>query len=426
MGESPAGTLVASRHSLDVAVSGFNPGVRLNVFLTQDPGTNRLQAHVVGSILVGADGTGRLLLEGMDLSRAFAMYSPTYVSASGSVICQTDGPCSVVRLQAVRVHFADPVDSFTSAFDVDGVSGPLTFTGVTLPDPLPATPLPPADPRIAELEQELSEAQARIDVLEAGLQAAQGLIPTAAQAERDAAVADRNAAEAALATVQAELLTAQARVGVLEAELTQTRADLSGAQTALATAQADLQAAQAALAAARAERDVARARVTELEGTLAETQLALSRAQARITGLEADLSQARADLTAAQARIAALEAQLARARADLAVAQARIGVLEAELALVRLNLTRRDADLGVAQARIRELEAALAAAQQSPGGDAAIRVGLSAVEQRLKAAFRDPAFVIPGSTPQQRYDAFIQAILTLNQGRTQGLYDALR
>jgi hypothetical protein len=50
---------------------------------------------------------------------------------------------------------------------------------------------------------------------------------------------------------------------------------------------------------------------------------------------------------------------------------------------------------------------------------------VNGVEADLRRAFNKPSFSIPGATPQQRLQNLINAILGLNNGRKEGLYQSL-
>jgi hypothetical protein len=250
-GPDATGSLEAWESRLDISVSDFNPGTRLNVFLTLSDVPSLLQASYVGSLVVGDDRNGRFQLQGYDLARAFAVFSQAS-GPDGAVAC-TDGACGVARLPFVRLHFADPVNAFVGRFDIDGESGPVAFGSVSLPDPLPPTPVTGSGDQTA-LEAELTRAQARIIDLEGALARA----------------------NESLALREADVRVAQARIVSLEGELVRSQTDLAAARAALATREADLAA--------------ARLRIAELERQLATgsggTNPHLSAMQASVNALE--------------------------------------------------------------------------------------------------------------------------------------------
>jgi hypothetical protein len=51
---------------------------------------------------------------------------------------------------------------------------------------------------------------------------------------------------------------------------------------------------------------------------------------------------------------------------------------------------------------------------------------LGAIEADLRRTFRNPSFTIPGATAEEKLAALQEAILGLNLGRKQGLFDGLR
>ncbi len=107
-----------------------------NVFLTQNAGANRLPVSFIGSFTTNSAGRGRFKLEGLDVTKAFALFTtgaPTN-PVTGETSCGAQGasvlgPCNVVQLNALRIYFADP-GSATRSFDRDGTSGALLFAGV--------------------------------------------------------------------------------------------------------------------------------------------------------------------------------------------------------------------------------------------------------------------------------------------------------
>ena len=127
MGESPAGTLVASRHSLDVAVWGFNPGVRLNVFLTL-----RTLGQTDCRHTSSAESWSALTGQSSDFCwKVWSPFSRVCAMSPRPPTCLRVGALSVKRTALATLSACRPcavssrslVDSFTSAFDVDGVSG---------------------------------------------------------------------------------------------------------------------------------------------------------------------------------------------------------------------------------------------------------------------------------------------------------------
>jgi N-acetylneuraminic acid mutarotase len=52
----------------------------------------------------------------------------------------------------------------------------------------------------------------------------------------------------------------------------------------------------------------------------------------------------------------------------------------------------------------------------------AVNSGLSNIQQALGQAFSNPQFTVPGATPLERYQNLVNAILSLNRGRLQGVY----
>jgi len=64
----------------------------------------------------------------------------------------------------------------------------------------------------------------------------------------------------------------------------------------------------------------------------------------------------------------------------------------------------------------RQLQQQLAASQQ------AIADAVRMIQTNLRASFRDPAFTIPGGTPQDQLQALVQAVVQLSKGCRQYLY----
>jgi Protein of unknown function (DUF642) len=52
--------------------------------------------------------------------------------------------------------------------------------------------------------------------------------------------------------------------------------------------------------------------------------------------------------------------------------------------------------------------------------------GLSRIEQDFQRIFNDRGFAIPGATEQEKFQRLVDAILRLNKGRKEGLYEKLR
>jgi len=83
------------------------------------------------------------------------------------------------------------------------------------------------------------------------------------------------------------------------------------------------------------------------------------------------------------------------------------------------QLTSANQTINTLQPQIAQLQVQLAQSQ------AAVNDFLNSIEQDLRRTFNDPRFTIPGATTQQRLQNLMNAILSLNRGRKEGLYQAL-
>ncbi len=60
------------------------------------------------------------------------------------------------------------------------------------------------------------------------------------------------------------------------------------------------------------------------------------------------------------------------------------------------------------------------------GSLGSIEGALAALQANLRQEFSDATFVIPGATTQAKVNAVINAVIGLNHGRKQGVYQALK
>lgn len=86
-------------------------------------------------------------------------------------------------------------------------------------------------------------------------------------------------------------------------------------------------------------------------------------------------------------------------------------------------LAAANAQVSSVTAQLTQAEQQLAAANGSLG---TIDAALAAVETEFRQEFSNSTFVIPGNSTAERVQALADAVILLNRGRTQGIYDALR
>lgn len=93
---------------------------------------------------------------------------------------------------------------------------------------------------------------------------------------------------------------------------------------------------------------------------------------------------------------------------------------------VTVPLNDCERDLGLALAEIDRLEQALASAQNNANAaNGAVDAAVRRVESDLQQVFNDPRFTIPGNSPLEKLQNLINAVVQLEKGRKQGIYQNL-
>lgn len=93
--------------------------------------------------------------------------------------------------------------------------------------------------------------------------------------------------------------------------------------------------------------------------------------------------------------------------------------LSGENQALRTQLADADQKIASLTAQVAQLQALLNQSQS------AIAPLVNSIEADLRLTFKNPRFTIPGATPQQRLQNLIKALLSLNKGRKEGLYQGL-
>lgn len=225
----------------------------------------------------------------------------------------------------------------------------------------------------------------------------------------DDALAALAQANAQVTTLTQQLATANADKAALQQQLTQANADK-------ATLQSQLAAANTTIADLQQQLTGAQAQVAQLTSDKAALQQQLTAAQTQIGSLQSANTALQQQLTSAQAQVATLTAQIAQLQQDLAAANANNATLQQQL-------REAQAQLAAANTQVAQLQQQLLAATGSLG---AIDASLAALQANLRQEFSDPNFVIPGATTQAKVKAVINAVIGLNHGRVQGVYQALK
>lgn len=152
------------------------------------------------------------------------------------------------------------------------------------------------------------------------------------------------------------------------------------------------------------------------DGALLEQIAQLTAQVAAVTDanavLQTDYNNALARIAALETSVSALEVKLAGASAVMAAHEARIAALEADIAAFVI--------------KVNDLVSALdASSRDAARKNALIASAVNLVQENLRQAFRNPAFVIPGGIPELQLHALTNAVIGLNLGRREGLYQAL-
>lgn len=123
------------------------------------------------------------------------------------------------------------------------------------------------------------------------------------------------------------------------------------------------------------------------------------------------------------------EEDLADCRSTLSLCEEGLDRALSELALCQADLEAAAETIADLQAQIADLFAQLDALQQENVNLRAALVEIEVVLSRLEAdfreVFRDPDFLIPGTTTVERLESLAEAILRLNRGRKTPLYTEL-
>ncbi|MDQ3817283.1 MAG: hypothetical protein M3362_06290 [Acidobacteriota bacterium] len=98
---------------------------------------------------------------------------------------------------------------------------------------------------------------------------------------------------------------------------------------------------------------------------------------------------------------------------------AQVQTLTAQKQTLQNQLNNANQTIGNLNAQVTQLQALLSQPQS------VINAFVNLVEADLRRAFNNPRFSIPGATPQQRLQNLINALLNLNKGRKEGIYQGL-
>ncbi len=225
------------------------------------------------------------------------------------------------------------------------------------------------------------------------------------QSQLDACVAGASGKDAQIASLQAQLATATGELATLNGQVTTLTAQVASLMAERDAAAATVAQQAQTIADLRAQGEALTAEVDRLTATVADQQ-------ARLAALTRDnqaLSSANQALSQENARLTGESATLASANAVLSGQVATLGAENAALTQQNAALTQENAALA----------ADLAAAR------AGLAAGLAAIQHDFRVTFRNPAFVIPGTTPEQQWQNLVQALVSLERGRQEGLYKAL-
>jgi len=141
-GAGSSGELIVEDDGLQIRVADARPNERFNVFLVQTRLVNRVPESWIGGFTTDSQGGADFRVRGFNPREAFAIFTTTAPNedpTTGQNSC-LPGPagevnCSVVRLDALRIYFADPtppIPPFATVWDRDGEAGGLLFAGVCL------------------------------------------------------------------------------------------------------------------------------------------------------------------------------------------------------------------------------------------------------------------------------------------------------
>jgi chromosome segregation ATPase len=222
------------------------------------------------------------------------------------------------------------------------------------------------DATVAELREEITDAESRTALAEGQVQAAKAEAEdrdrairsveqelAAANAELDALRSGMSGAQQDAASIRAELERSKTELESSRQNAEQAETELRATKIAAASAQEDLevsrQASSQALAELQAVRDqlaAAEAARTELDGVAA----ALAAANDELNALRSEKSDEENELARVQA-----ESQATRREAE--AAQERVSALTAELEGARAEIAAREAEVASAQARLTDVEA---------------------------------------------------------------------
>jgi hypothetical protein len=132
--------------------------------------------------------------------------------------------------------------------------------------------------------------------------------------------------------------------------------------------------------------------------------------------LQRALNDALAALAAANGQVASLQQQLAACAVERDAALAHVSTLQGQLATAT-------AQIAVLSSQVTNLQQQLAAAN---GVIDSVESSLAAIEAEIRQEIGVPTFRIPGNSTAERMQALARAVIDLNRGRTQGIYDGLR
>jgi chromosome segregation ATPase len=99
---------------------------------------------------------------------------------------------------------------------------------------------------------------------------------------------------------------------------------------------------------------------------------------------------------------------------------AQVQTLTQQKQTLQNQLNGANQTINTLNSQLAQLQAQLAQSQ------AAVAAFLNSIELDLRRTFKDPRFTIPGANPQQRLQNLLNALLNLNKGHKEGLYQALR
>jgi outer membrane murein-binding lipoprotein Lpp len=161
-----------------------------------------------------------------------------------------------------------------------------------------------------------------------------------------------------------------------------------------------------------------------LQASLDAANAAMAQLRLQITELTEQNLALQAALEAANAQIADLTSLVDHLTSENSALQASLDAANLQIAQLQHDLASAQSTLRVANAAIAQLQSDLVAALQSSGAQetALVAAQMADLLNDLRAAFGDPRFTLPGSTPFEQLRNLVDAVMELNRGRKEGVY----